>query len=393
MMLKRIILASLLVVGLFGQSAYHRLGYGEIYPVAEPYASSVGTGVIALKDSMRASYHNPAALYGLNRVFFTASLGSGFTAVDNSTINKTRLEHLDFVAPLGSKFGFSVSIQSVADFESDHTATLPDGILTEESSGGIWDYAFGLGYQLNQDISLGLKYHLLHGFLRRQTAFDSDELNELYLIKGNVNGHSLEVGAIANVGQKVTMGLTADLPIQRPALSGSDSLAGTSQSSSFDEELAAWPTTIKLGFVVKPSKRMRYLAGISQQVFPATGFDDAAVFRLPQGWETVPVASVQVSMLRYAADRMSRTWVNRVGWQLGGSIKNYYLTSDQSNYIFEYALLSGINFNLRNGKSLFDISGEFGLRGGEESLPDETFARLKLGVQVNEIWFKKVKRR
>jgi hypothetical protein len=42
---------------------------------------------------------------------------------------------------------------------------------------------------------------------------------------------------------------------------------------------------------------------------------------------------------------------------------------------------------------LFEISGEFGSRGGDESLPDELFARMKLGIQINDMWFKKVKRR
>lgn len=393
MMNKRITIFTLLTVLLWGQSAYHRLGYGDIYPSSGPLLASLGNGVIALDDSLRAIYHNPASLNGLNRVYFNASLGSGFTSIDNSVINKTRLEHVDFVAPLGSNFGFSISIQSVADFESEHISTVSEGTLSEESTGGLWDYGFGLGYRLNQDISLGIRYHLLHGFLRRQTGFESEDINELYLIKGNINGHGLEFGAMANLGSKVTMGIMADLPVKRPLFSGADSLAGTSQSVSFEEELAAWPATLKLGFVMKPSKRTRYLAGISQQLFPSGGFDDAAIYRLPVGWESVPVASVQVAMLRYPADRVSRSLINRVGWQLGGSIKNYYLTSDQTNYIFEYALLSGLNFNLRNGKSIFDISGEFGLRGGEASLPEESFARLKLGIQVNEIWFKKVKRR
>lgn len=392
-MMKRLILTLTLTTLIFGQSAYHRLGYGELYPIAGPLESSLGTGVIALEDTTRALYQNPALMNGLKRVYFNASLGSDFRSIDDLVINKTRIEHMDIVAPIGKNIGLSVSLRPVADFESDHTASTVDGSLTENSSGGIYDYGLGLGYQLSPTINLGVRYHLLHGFIRRQSSFTSDELNELYLIKGNINGHSLELGATTDFGEKVTMGVVVDLPVQRPAFSGSDSLAGTSQSTSFEEDLAAWPTRIKLGFVMKPSKRTRYLAGLEQQIFPADGFADAALFRLPGSWEPVPVASLQLSMLRFPADRMSRNWLNRTGWQTGVSIKNYYLTSDKSTYIFEYALLSGLSFNLRNGRSVFDISGEFGLRGGEESLPDETFARLKLGIQVNEVWFKKVKRR
>jgi predicted ATP-grasp superfamily ATP-dependent carboligase len=61
--------------------------------------------------------------------------------------------------------------------------------------------------------------------------------------------------------------------------------------------------------------------------------------------------------------------------------------------IYEYSLISGTNLELRNGRSMFELSGEFGSRGGEESLPEELFARMKLGIQINDMWFRKVKRR
>ena len=278
----------LLSITTFGQSSYNRLGYGELYPTSDPRAASLGEGVIALQDSNRANYYNPALLNGLNRVYFNASAGSDFRTSDGSTINTTRLDHIDFIAPLGRKMGFSVSINSIADFESEHAAALADGALNEISSGGIWDYSLGLGYRLNPKIGLGVKYHLLHGFVRRVTSLNSESLNEYFLVKGNINGHGLELGAVADIGQNVVMGLTLDLPVQRPMLAGVDSLAGSSQSSSFEEELAAWPTTIKLGFVVKPSKRTRYVAGITQKVFPSDGFDSAAIFKLPAGWQPVP---------------------------------------------------------------------------------------------------------
>ncbi|MCF7807840.1 MAG: hypothetical protein K9N38_04895 [Candidatus Marinimicrobia bacterium] len=395
MKMTRLCFVLFLISGLYGQSALYRLGYGDLYPTTDPLGSSLGAGVVAYEDSTRALYHNPASLSRQKRVFFGAALGSDFREINGSVINNTRIEHVAYAAPIGSNLGVSLSLNAVSDFESEHGNTSPYGNLEERSSGGLWDYAFGLGYELNPGLKLGVKLHFLHGFLRRQISISSDEVSEMYLIKGNINGQGLEVGGIANLGNKVKLGVTADIPMTRPLFGGSDSLGGTSQSTSFDEELAAWPTTVKLGLVYKQSRRTSFLAGLSQQIFPSDGFDNAAVFALPAGWETVPVASFQVSMLRLPADRGSRNWLRRTGWQVGGSVKNYYLTyvSDKSNYVFEYALISGLNLGLRNGKSLFDISGEFGLRGGDVSLPEETYARLKLGIQVNDVWFKKVKRR
>lgn len=393
MKMSRLFLSLLFISGLYGQSALYRLGYGDLYPTTDPLGSSLGVGVVAFEDSTRALYHNPASLSKMNRVFFDAVLGSDFKDINGSVINKSRIEHVGIAAPIGKKFGVSLSVNAVSDFESDHGSNTPDGALEELSSGGIWDYALGLGYELKPGIKLGAKLHLLHGFLRRQTSITTDDVTELYLIKGNIDGRGLELGAIADIGPKVKLGITADIPVKRPMLAAADSLAGTSLSTSFDEELAAWPTMVKLGLVYKQSRRTSYMAGLGQQIFPAEGFDNAAIFALPAGWETLPVASFQMSMLRSPADRVSRNWLRRTGWQAGVSVKNYYLTSDKSNYIFEYALISGLNLGLRNGKSIFDISGEFGLRGGDGSLPEEKYARLKLGIQVNEVWFKKVKRR
>jgi hypothetical protein len=138
---------------------------------------------------------------------------------------------------------------------------------------------------------------------------------------------------------------------------------------------------------------MNFTAGIAQQLFSESGFNTASVFALPAGWTTVPVASFQLGMQKLPADRMSRYWTKRTGWQTGVSIKNYYLSPASENMIYEYSLITGANLDMRNGKSLFEISGEIGSRGGDESLPDELFARMKFGVQINDTWFKKVKRR
>ena len=105
------------------------------------------------------------------------------------------------------------------------------------------------------------------------------------------------------------------------------------------------------------------------------------------------MASLQLSVQHQPADRTSRNILGRIGWQTGVSIKNYYLVSDDDKILYEYALMSGINMGLRNGRSLFDLSGEFGTRVGDGTLPDEMFARLKFGIQVKDSWFRKVKRR
>jgi len=375
------------------QSAYYRLGYGDLYPTTDPLESSLGSGIVALKDSARTTIHNPASLYGLNRVFFHVSLGSEFRTIESSTSNNTRLEKLSFVTPIGRNMGLSLGAMAITDFKAEYETVLADGNLAELSSGGIWDYQVGLGYAPNAQMSFGVKLHLLHGFLRRQTTISSDLANEVYVVKGSIDGTSLEIGAISRFGDKVTLGLTADIPIQRPVLSGEDSLAGSDNFVEIDEDISAWPTSIKLGIVYDYSKYLKFVSGISQQVFPESGFDDAKIFALPDNWRTVPVASFQVSMLKLPRDRTARNWTRRTGWQSGVSIKNYYLVSGSDTFIYEYALIAGLNLGLRNSRSVFDISGEFGSRGGDDSLPTELFAKVKFGIQVNDIWFRKAKRR
>ncbi|MBC8191810.1 MAG: hypothetical protein H8E26_09310 [FCB group bacterium] len=391
--MRKLILLLILAISLMGQSAYYRLGYGDIFPTTDVLGSSLGHGVVALDDSNRVTTHNPAALTSSSRVHFGVSLGSEFRSIDNIVSNTTRLEHLFVSLPLGKRIGMSLGTNAVADFASDYEASLDMGAFSEQSSGGIWDFHIGMGYSLSPVIKLGLKLHTFQGQLRRETMILSDDIQELYVIKGDISGKSIEAGVISNVREKVSLGLTVNIPYDKPTLSGHDSLAGSSVFTEIEEEMDAWPSTIKLGVIYHHSKTMNFTAGIAQQLFTESGFDEARVFALPAGWKTVPVASFQLAMQKLPTDRTSRYWTKRTGWQTGVSIKNYYLSPASENMIYEYSLISGVNLDLRNGRSLFEISGEFGSRGGDESLPDELFTRMKLGIQINDMWFKKVKRR
>jgi hypothetical protein len=377
----------------YGQSAYQRMGYGELFPTRDAFSASVGAGVIVYKDSARASYWNPASLNNMKRVYFGATMGSDFLSVDGAVVNDTRFNQVVIALPLGQRMGMSLQMNPVADFESQYTATLDFGSLSELSSGGIWDYAMGLGAEITPTLQLGIKYHLLHGLLRREMKLSSDDLNEAYVIKGGIDGSSLELGAITTFGDKVRLGVTADLILDNPVFTGEDSLGGSEQHVALEEALDAWPTTIRLGIQYTQSKRTSYLLGVSQQIFPAGGLMESSLFSLPAGWELVPVGSLQLSMLRSASDRNSRTWFKRVGWRTGFGFKNHYLARGTSNMIYEMSWNSGVSLALRNGRSIYNISTEIGSRTGEDTLPAEMFARVKLGIQVNDIWFKKIKRR
>ncbi len=391
--MKQLLIFIALSVVVLGQSPYNRLGYGTMDPVTEPLGSSLGTGAIALRDSARVTLHNPAALYGLDKVYFGVALSTDFTTSDAATTNITRLEQFSIALPLGQKVGLSLGANAVADFKSNYEALIAEGTLEEQSTGGLWDYQIGMGYSITPQLSAGLKLHMLRGTFRRELLLNMEDVSELYVLKGNLSGNCLELGLISQLGDKVSLGLTADIPYDMPFLSGNDSLAGTSKAQDYEEELAAWPTTIRLGVVYHYSKYKKLVAGLGQQIFVETGFDDALLFKLPEGWHTVPAASFQVALQQLAVDRHSRYALKRTGYQIGVSVKNHYLAPASEELIYEYALISGVNMGLRNGRSLFDISGEFGIRHGIEELPDELFGQVKFGIQVSDTWFKKVKRR
>mgnify|MGYP006414180513 FL=1 len=392
-MKKIIILILVLAYSLMGQSAYYRLGYGDIFPTTGPFSSSLGHGAVALGDSTRIATQNPAALSSSNKVHFGVTLGSEFRSINSTVSNNTRLEQLYLSFPVGKRFGMSLGTQAIADFASEYAFSLGLGTFSEHSEGGIWDYHIGLGYDLSSSMRLGLKLHTFQGLLRRETRVQLDDSQELYVVKGDISGRSIEAGVISNLREKVSLGLTVNIPYDKPTLSGRDSLAGSGAYVDLEEELGAWPTTIKFGVIYHHSETMNFMAGIGQQLFSESGFDDAQVFSLPEGWSTTPVASFQLAMQKLPTDRTSRYWTKRTGWHAGVSIKNYYLMPASGNMIYEYSLISGTNLELRNGRSMFELSGEFGSRGGEESLPEELFARMKLGIQINDTWFKKVKRR
>ncbi|NQT63921.1 MAG: hypothetical protein HQ556_13255 [Candidatus Marinimicrobia bacterium] len=393
--MRKLILLLILAISLMGQSAYYRLGYGDIFPTTDPLGSSLGHGVVAIDDSNRVTTHNPAALTSSNRVHFGVSLGSEFRSIDNIVSNNTRLEQIFVSFPIGTRFGMSLGTHAVADFASEYESSLDMGSFSEQTVGGIWDFHLGLGYSISPAMKVGLKLHAFQGQFERNTKIliDDNQDSVVYRLHGDISGKSLELGVISNIKEKVSLGVTINIPHDKPTLSGRDHLDESMAFNDISEDMKAWPTTIKFGVIYHHSESMNFMAGIAQQLFTESGFDEARVFALPAGWKTVPVASFQLAMQKLPTDRTSRYWTKRTGLQAGVSIKNYYLSPASENMIYEYSLISGVNLDLRNGRSLFEISGEFGSRGGDESLPDELFARMKLGIQINDTWFKKVKRR
>ena len=94
-----------------------------------------------------------------------------------------------------------------------------------------------------------------------------------------------------------------------------------------------------------------------------------------------------------ARDRMARDWKQRSSYGIAFTLRNDYLTPPNGDMYYETSINLGYGLLLRNGKGLFDLSVELGQRSGDDYLPAEKFVRSNFGIQVNEYWFRKAKRR
>lgn len=408
--MKHIILTLLLSSGLLAQSIYHRVGYGQFESASSAYDASIGYASIALRDSTTLLSVNPAAWNRLNRVYFRMSSSSTLYSVQNPelvgqagtesyVLNQTGFSQMQLGLPLGKNVGFSIGLEPVTNMHAALSTETELGLLNETVRGGTWRYYAGLGYQLNQTLSLGLRMDLLNGFYERGSILKYDSLivdgapsDEVYS-KGNVLGSSVGIGLQARITPALDVGITASLPLDEPVFDGTVQLSGSEQELDFQETLSAWPIQIGLGTSYQYRERLLVLAGLSQTIFSENAFEGASFFALPQGWTSRSIGEFQLGLIRQAADLRSRDWYERAELRAGFFTRNFYLTPVSEQLIYEYFATGGFGLPLMEGRSRIDLALEVGKRSGVSEYPDEWITRVRFGVQLYERWFTKVKRR
>ena len=410
---------------------YSRFGMGSLLEFSSSQSDAMGGGGYAL----RSLNYNPDANPALwsDQVFTRLSGSAAYrsTSVEDGQGNSGRLssgnvQALQFNFPLYERsLGVGISFQPYSRSNYSRTGSDSEDVSvsgersevpfeTEFSgSGGLHRLRGGLGYRVNDMLSVGATADLLFGTLerRRRTTWAAPQLRNTIVSDGvQLSGLTSTLGghlALADVfaeDDAFSIGASVTLPAN---LSGE-------QYRTLDEDLArdtlstergdvTLPWKGRLGLSYQPNARWTvvldgafepwstfssdFSTGASETVpsrFPAGGPGTLADrWRLSTGAEVVP-----------AGDDQLAGYFAQAAYRFGGYAERMYVRPDRETTLYEFALTAGISLPTSLSGTRIDLNTTAGTRGTTtNSLVRDRFFGVSLHVNFGERWFQRRKLR
>lgn len=409
---------------------YSRFGMGSLFGFSSSQSEAMGGGGYAL----RSLNYNPDANPALwsDQVYTRLSGSASFQSISstNESGNSGRLssgnvQALHFNFPLYERtLGVGLSFQPYSrsnyNVVQSGNADVPrNGQLepvayetTFSGSGGLHRLRGGLGYRINDALSVGGSADLLFGIIesRRRTTWPNTQALRNVVVSDGVQlsgvtgtlGSHLTLADVFADDDAFSMGAAVTFPA---VLSGE-------RYRTLDEDLArdtlatkngnvTLPWKGRLGISYQPNSQWTLVAdglfdpwstfssdfsgGTSETEptrFPIGGAETLTDrWRLSTGMEVVPAG--EDNLAGYFA---------RAGYRLGGYAEQMYVRPDRQTTLYEFAVTAGMSLPTSLSGTRIDVNTRVGRRGTtSQSLVRDTFLGVSFHVNFGERWFQRRK--
>lgn len=421
-------------------SIYSRFGLGTISDFSSSQSDALGGGGYALRSLNYNPMGNPA-LWS-DQVFTRLSAGARFQRLkasdrnndQSSVLSSGNLEAFQFSFPLYErKLGVGISFQpytrynyrtqrtgsvNVSAAQTDSTGTqvvdIPsDYNVNSQGTGGLHSVRGGLGYRINELLSVGASVDLLFGILgnERSTTFQDGPLRDITVsdetrllgVSGTVGSHlSLadvfqeddNFSLAAAVGFPTTLSGTRILTLSQGNPLAPDTLTSRSGEMSF-------PLRTRFGLAYQPNQQWSFVAdGIYEPwssltssftettqfsgTFPVGGSETLTDrWRISVGSQVVPAGGDQFS-----------GYLANIAYRLGTYVERMYVKPDGNTTLRTYAVTAGFSLPTSLSGTRIDLNLHGGTRGStNDSFVRDKFYRVSLHVNFGERWFQERKLR
>ncbi|WP_313374828.1 outer membrane protein transport protein [Chishuiella sp.] len=363
-----------------------------------------------------ANFSNPAANRNLRMTNFNASAsGANYSFksnTDKQTSGKFNVSNISLAFPVGTKGSFGLGFQPFTGLGYNIQNTNERNNVSQTSqlqgNGGLNSIHAFYSRNLSKEFSLGLRVNYLFGELTRHEilAVDEASLAVDYSNKANYRGaqftlgsmYSKKIGKIHNLNIGATYTFGANLKTDYTDLTTTYTYVGTTQS---------YVDTISI------SRNSAARTKLPQTFALATSYskDNTWSIALEAKYNTWSDFKQPFS---YSNSTYSNTkYKNNVRLALGGywipdfnSYKSYldrviyrggvfYQSAQYSMYgtdIDSYGASVGVGLPVgkQNDASMMNISLEYSKRGKtDNNLIKENYIGIKIGFDINDIWFRK----
>lgn len=395
---------------LAGQPLLQAIGYGDFRENGTAIEAGLGYATTAHYDSVNFLPNNPASWHDLKTVKILAGVTTGLHLLSGDVFYQPvgtsiashfqRMTRLQLGFPIGERIYASVGTEPITDmagqFKNATDTSATATVLTVTNSGGIWSMFAGAGFKINENLSVGFKWHHLTGYYAEEALQYYPDLstNSRSKLAGNMRGNLLEVGMQAHLFSNMLYAVTLNMPVVEPSFNGEVTLDGSPNTLAYSETMSDWPLRLAMGVEYKYSERVYFLIDLRQRFFSEEAFQNSHVFTVPDSWDAnVHSASSFNSGLLMRHSDLAGTFFERTDWRMGFYHKIFYASPSPNVYIHETFLTAGFGFPLPQNRSRLDFSLGVGKRGGISGYPEENLVNFKMSIQTSERWFTNAKRR
>lgn len=413
-------------------SPYSRFGLGELDTFTSSQAEAMGGGSYALRSYNYLNAGNPA-LWS-DQVYTRVTAGARYQnlratneAGETSRLTQGTVTALQFSLPLYTqKLGLVLSFRpySRSSYRTLRAGTLqpdpsaPDSTVgytvSSEGDGGLQQFTGGLGYRINDNLSVGASAEVIFGIVenRRSTRFDAAAYapairsagTRLLGVTGTLGGH-LSLPRLLTEEDLLSIGVAFTLPTR---LSG-DRTFTLGQSLDRDtlrstDGTVDVPLSARAGLAYQPDERWTLVADGLYEPWSNFGSSFQGDFALPgqgalgdrtrlsAGFEFLP-----------AGIDLNEGYLRRMAFRLGLAYEQSYLrlgdgpntTGDTpSSAINTWTASGGLSLPTILPGTRVDLNLKAGVRGAAEGiLVRDTFYGVSLNVNIGERWFQERKLR
>lgn len=422
--------STLLILGTTAQtriwSPYSRYGIGELSFTNTPFLDAMGGTSSAYRSNYHINFNNPASYSAFEKqtFLFDGAVLAYPRISENETTSAQSLysgmSHLTFGFPATPKWGFSFGLipYSSVGYNITNTETIDsigDVDYVYEGWGGVNNFYMGTGYEFLPGLSAGVNMNYYFGKIERRrlayfdtTGFTNSRLSnkinisDIHFVFGlqynKQFSHKIEKDGIIvrePNGYDLTIGLSggnsSSLKAKQTILS--ENFAGTNPLSFARDTILyiqneRFEINMPLAFGGGASIRKagRWMFGVDGQwqnwsEYTFMGVSDSLTnsIRVSAGGWFIPSEKPNSGILR------------RTTWLFGTHYYSNYLELKNSPLV-QYGISFGMSMPVRRTRTALNLSFEVGRTGTTDNqLIEETYGKIKIGVNISERWFTKRK--
>lgn len=356
-----------------------------------------------------ANFFNPAANRNLRMTSFEFGTNTNLSqfkdANNRSKKSTTYISNISLAFPVGDKARAGFGFQPYSSIGYDLGAYAENDQVNYHKafsgSGGINSLHFMGSYNVSPEFSLGLRVNYLFGDMERNQVISTQDLalNTDYAFEAELSGFQFTAGAtysktLANknkldLGLTYTLGANVNASIVNMTTTYAvvDLTPGgldTVQYSRFHGDLKL-PQTLSLGASYR--KDLHWMIGAQLD------WGDWSKFSFENSPNSALENSMRISAGGFWIPNFNsyKSYFDRVTYRMGGFYEKTPIKVD-GNDINKYGLSIGMGLPIGKDRdaSVLNFSGEFGQMGtAKNRAVKESFANLKIGFTLNDMWFRK----